>query len=299
MQNASLPSGRFALCATGLALCLIFANAQPARATAIASVEANTFLVFPLSYSIGGVVTGGPASPAAGIAVRSLSPRIFTNLVETGNSSSTVTAEIGAGPTPNSVSGTIGGIVTASPGGYANLIYTLMATVSIINETGFDIDALVMRTVFSAFNPGGPGIGAIVDDTGREFARFESSQSGPGVGDFRACDTRSGPGDSNQIFPQPDPANACGVFSPASIESEFVITDLAAGEEDIALYTLTFTLEAESIPEPSALAILAAGLIGLGVFASVRRRHRQARYAFWAPGLPCSTVKRAMRAVAE
>jgi hypothetical protein len=276
MRTASLPARFLPRCAAFFALCLLLANALPARATAIASVEANTFLVYPLSYRIGDVVTGGPDSPVAGIAVRSLSPRIFANLVETGNSSSTVTAEIGAGPTPNSVSGTIGGTVVASPGGYANLTYTLMATVSIINETGVDIDALVMRTVFSAFNPGGPEIGAIVDDTGREFARFESSQSGPGVGEFRTCDTRSGPGDSNQTFPQPAPANACGVFSPASLESEFVIADLAAGEEDIALYTLTFTLEAESIAEPSALAVFAAGLIGLGVFASVRRHKRKA-----------------------
>ncbi len=273
MPTTLPPAGWSARCGA-LALGFLLGSAAAANATAIASVQANTFLVVPYYYSVDGVITGGSADPVAGISVRSLSPRIFINLVESGNASDTLTGDVGAGPYPNSVSGSIGGTATANPGGYIDLVVTLRATVSVINETGFDIDALVMRTVFSAFNPGGPGIGALVDDTSREFARFESSLSGPGVDDFRSCDTRSGPGDSNQTFPQPAPANACGVFSPSGLGSEFTIADLANGEENISLYTLTFTLEAESIPEPSTLAGLAAGLIGLAALGWRRRRGR-------------------------
>jgi hypothetical protein len=252
----------------GLILAAAFLLSHEAAATAIASVEENSFSVRPFSFSVDGVIT----SPPEGITVRALSPRVFGFTNVTGNATTTTTADVGAGPTPNSVFATIGATATAEPGGSAFLEHSLVVAVSIVNETGFDIDLLVMRTVFSAFNPGGPGIGAIVDDTAREFARFESSQSGPGIGDRHQCDTRLPPSSTNQTFPQPPPANACGVFSPDSSELEFGITDFASGEEEIILYTLSLTLEAASIPEPSALMVFASGLLGIVAFRWFKRR---------------------------
>jgi hypothetical protein len=252
--------------------------AHEASATAIASVQENTFSVRPYYFSVDGVITGGSPIPPEGITVRSLSPRILSFTQVTGNASVDVNADVGAGPTPNFVFGTIEGTATADSDGYAYLEYMLAAALSITNDTGFDIDYFVMRTVFSAFNPGGPGIGAIVDDASREFARIESGQSGPGIGDHHACDTRLPPSGSNQTYPQPTPGNACGVFSPDSSESEFVIADFASGEEEIGIYTLTFALEEESIAEPSVVAVLVAGLVSFAAFGRLKRHGAHSRF---------------------
>jgi hypothetical protein len=58
--------------------------------------------------------------------------------------------------------------------------------VTIIDPSGAPIS---FRSDFSAFNPGGPEIGARVDHPHFEFAQFSSSVSGPGVGDFHGCAT--------------------------------------------------------------------------------------------------------------
>ena len=110
-------------------------------------------------------------------------------------------------------------------------------------------------TNFSAFNPGGPSIGAQVDDPLHEFAGFSSLVSGPGVYDSHACTT--------------DASHAsCGVMSPDSSQYEFGFT-LAPGQTYTATYLIDIESTVQSVPEPTSLVLLAGSLLGLGL---LRRR---------------------------
>ena len=134
-----------------------------------------------------------------------------------------------------------------------------IVVVGIEVATNSDLLAVVILTDFSAFNPGGDPVGASVDDIAREFARFESSQSGEGIGDSHGCHTGIVDGSH---FPTSLPRASCGVSSPDSSQGEFVF---AVPEGSVAEFTyrLSVAVEASAVPEPAALAILSAGLIAL------------------------------------
>lgn len=108
------------------------------------------------------------------------------------------------------------------------------------------------RTQFSAFNPGGPQIGAQVDDKFLEYAAFSSSVFGPATGDMHGCNTLTGP---NFFGP-----NACGVPSPDSSQGEFGIGPLAAGQTKTATYQINIRVEAIGIPEPFTVSFFGTGL---------------------------------------
>lgn len=125
----------------------------------------------------------------------------------------------------------------------------------------------VFFTSFSAFNPGGPEIGARVDDPAHEFASFFSVVSGPGVFDLHGCNMTNGKG------PYAKSAGAsCGVSSPDSSEGMAVFGPLLAGEGLSAAYDITVQVLAKGddpVPEPWSLAVLLPGLFLLRRFRAV------------------------------
>jgi hypothetical protein len=142
--------------------------------------------------------------------------------------------------------------------------------ITLTNNTDADIPGFFsFNTAFSSFNPGGPMIGASVDDPATQFASYFSEVSGPGVFDMHGCDTDGGGVDGLNAFRT---ANACGVGSPDFSESSFGLGPLSAGDVLSANYEIKINVTAEpkGIPEPLTLTIFGVGL--LGVAAARRRR---------------------------
>ncbi len=136
--------------------------------------------------------------------------------------------------------------------------------ISITNNSGADLPGfLLFKTDFSAFNPGGPSIGAQVDDATYQYAAFSSSVFGLATGDQHACDTR--------VSPNMGP-NACGVFSPDSSQGEFGIGPLAAGQSVTQSYQINIAATV-FVPEPLTVSLFGAGLAG----AAALRRRRAAK----------------------
>ncbi|MGZ6187042.1 MAG: PEP-CTERM sorting domain-containing protein [Candidatus Binataceae bacterium] len=127
-----------------------------------------------------------------------------------------------------------------------------------------------LATGFSAFNPGGPGVGLSIDDPLTQGARFTSSVGGAGVGDFHSCSIGVY-GQSGSVFSP----TTCGVSSPDSSQSHayFDVSTLAPGSSLNVPYSIMidydFTVSpaeppADSgVPEPASAAVLLAGLVGL------------------------------------
>jgi hypothetical protein len=136
--------------------------------------------------------------------------------------------------------------------------------ISVTNNSGIDLPGfLVFRTMFSAFNPGGPSIGAQVDYPLLEYAAFSSSVFGPEVADMHGCNTLTGPD-----FFGP---NACGVVSPDSSQVDFAMGPLAAGQTETATYQIDIQVQAIGVPEPATFALFAFGIAGA---ATIRRRRQ-------------------------
>lgn len=242
---------------TGLVALAIGMAAQDASATAIASVDRSTFFI---ATTIDGII----------LSVDSQADSVTKT--ELGNATVTFTGPIVTiAPDGTSLSAQIGGTAIANPSGYALGERTFEVTVAITNLTGSDLDLVRVGTSFGPFNPGGPtNIGARVDDSTVEFARFFSSitgtalseQSGMPIGSLNQCDTRN-PFD---LFPSPPPSAVCGIPSPDTSEFIFRISDLDQNETVTETFTFSMVLEASSsfdIPEPSTLALLGAGLMSI------------------------------------
>jgi hypothetical protein len=133
----------------------------------------------------------------------------------------------------------------------------------------------VFSVAFSAFNPGGPGVGLGIDDPLTQWASFTSSVRGDGsVGDAHACSVGY-LGESGTVFSP----TACGVSSPDSSVGDAVVdlVDFMPGAEVVLTWSLniaaTFVLADEDptgVPEPAAALLLAAGIAALRL-----RRRRQ------------------------
>jgi hypothetical protein len=252
-----------------LALALMFA-AHDAGATAIAAVQFNGFSLLASSGVADGVIIGGPGSPITGIDIAVDSQIATVTKTETGNAAVNFAAPSFAA-SGGSASASIAGTAIANPDGHALGTMVFEITFAFTNLTGVDLDFLTIRTDFSAFNPGGSPIGARVDNSLLEFARFSSSQSGRGIGDSHQCDTRA-PGPGGTTFPTTPPAAACGVSSPDSSQGQFGFSDLDQNETVTETFILRLTLEAQSIPEPSVLALFASALSGMAAFGMYKRR---------------------------
>lgn len=163
---------------------------------------------------------------------------------------------------------------------YASLILTNDSaadiTLSLSHVGGFSLTNTTDDTIYdpfrfgvgySAFNPGGPQIGASVDDPLNEFASFSSSVSGPGASDSHACNTVTGP---NFVTP-----TACGVFSPDSNISFLFVGPLAPGDTYTATYHINIIARAIGVPEPSTLAVFGLCLAMLTMAGYRRRADRQ------------------------
>lgn len=251
------------------ALLLAFAS-RDAGAVATAVVQVNRFNLFVCCGEVDGVRVGNPNAPIGGIAIAIDSQIVTPAKTEIGNAAVTFAAP-SVSTNDGRASTLISGAAIASPDGYALGTLEVQITFAFTNLSGLDLDFLTIRTDFSAFNPGGPAIGARVDNTALEFARFASSQSGPGIGDSHQCDTRLPSSPVNMVFPQPPPATACGVGTPDSSQSDFAILDFDQGETVLRTFTLHLELEVQSVPEPGTLALFGAALLALVGFGVSRR----------------------------
>lgn len=167
----------------------------------------------------------------------------------------------------------IAGEVTAQPSGYAYLALTLTTTLRFENNTGHDFLGIEIQAAFSAFNPGSSHIGASVDNTSTEFARYQSYQTGLPLGDNHSCDTRI-PGSSYYWSYTPPSGASCGVSSPDHSLTEFGFSDFASGAVEYRTFSLTLIAEASSVPEPSSAAL--GGTALLGVWSAARWGSRRA-----------------------
>lgn len=128
----------------------------------------------------------------------------------------------------------------------------------------------VFHTLFSAFNPGGPDVGASVDNAAKEYAAFFSVVSGPSLFDLHGCDMQNDPGLDLALTAR----KTCGVMAPDWSESEFGLGPLAANGSAQADFQIYIRVDArgdkqygDPVPEAPAAAIFLFGLVALA------RRH--------------------------
>jgi len=145
--------------------------------------------------------------------------------------------------------------------GYAATNLDIWGVVTITNTADFPLvfgDVLGYSN-FSAFNPGGNSIGASVNDPMREFAFFESTVWLETIGDFHSCET------SLLVL-------SCGVDSPDSSQDQYYPILNPSEVMSINVH-LAIATEARVVPEPSALALFATGLLAVfgRLLAPVRR----------------------------
>lgn len=246
---------QFGVRAAVLAIGLL-AQSSNASAMAIATVERNTVrLLLGDTY---GIVDGNIISqPAVSVSVASYGGT--PTKTETGDAAVNFSSGL-YGPETGSVGAFIGGSAIAKDG-YAFGTYTFDVTFAITNLSGIDLDHFVIWADYSSFNPGGSQIGARVDDTATEFARFSSFQASEPVADSHQCDTRGDMPNYSALIP---PSGVeCGVMSPDSSLSEIGFDDFDQNETLYRSFTLTLILEAKSVPEPGTLVLFAGALLGI------------------------------------
>lgn len=119
---------------------------------------------------------------------------------------------------------------------------------------------------FSAFNgsSGGPEIGLSIDNAS-EAASFSSAVTGTLALDTHSCSLPAEPSDRGYFS-----TLTCGVVAPDSSEQEYDVSDLPAGGSLEFDWSIVITDSFFGVPEPSGLAILGSGLLGL--FALLRSR---------------------------
>ncbi len=156
--------------------------------------------------------------------------------------------------------------------------YSVDATGSVVitNTSDHAINGFAGLSVwFSAFNPGGPGVGLGIDDAATQWASFSSSVGGGGsssVGDTHECSVGYR-GESGTVWSP----TTCGVGSPdasqASVYAELI--DFLPGATFLFTFglsiTATFDLgenQPSNVPEP------ASALLALGLGALAARRFR-------------------------
>ncbi|HEY2009020.1 MAG TPA: PEP-CTERM sorting domain-containing protein [Rhizomicrobium sp.] len=136
------------------------------------------------------------------------------------------------------------------------------------SDLGYSGVTLLFRTDFSAFNPGGPDIGASITYPGLEDASFSSSVTGTGVDDFHSCDTAGSSGFGVNFSPY-----TCGVQSPDSSEEQFSVALPAPGTTiDVSPYTINISASLIGIPEPATLFLFGAGFAA--AFEIARRKKK-------------------------
>ncbi|GAA0544681.1 hypothetical protein GCM10008941_25750 [Rhizomicrobium palustre] len=141
-----------------------------------------------------------------------------------------------------------------------------LSSLVLVNNGPRNFDGrFVFATSYSAFNPGGPNVGASVDHGGREYASFFSVVRGPALFDLQGCNMSSG-------IPTPTVRQrmSCGVSSPDASESEFSLGPLAANAEAAADFQIYISLDAQGekqngdpVPEAPTLAVFLVGLAAL------------------------------------
>ena len=243
----------------GLSLALLLIGSGDAMAAAIAGVSSNR-VVFLSAF---GVTTDGTrvGFGQTGLEIHLLSSTPSLTKTETGNATVDF-ATSGVG---------ISGRATADNGGYAIGTYSITFQHEFANTSENDYAYLQLYVDFSAFNPGGPAVGASVDNSNFEFARFASSQSGSRLFDSHSCDTRIV---TYHTFDPPPGTASCGVQAPDSSTAEFVFLNLGAGESQTRTFTLRLELEVYSaaVPAPPVAALLLLAISLLGWQARTRRQ---------------------------
>jgi hypothetical protein len=237
-----------------LAVCLAGAPSI-AHATAFAAVDLNFFSLTPYrgEDAVGNFRALNPGEVWFSIENQTLTPTIITS----GNANATAIGGASIDEDDNRLFASVSASALAFKTGYAFARADLAVRIAIHIADDSDLIALELLTDFSSFNPGGNPIGAQVDNLVLEFARFDSRQEGEGIGDFHSCDTRNL--DPSDPFPAPPGGGACGVQSPDSSEG-FVSFSIPA-ERVIAFdYWIAAEVEASSVPEPQALAVLLMAL---------------------------------------
>ncbi len=164
-----------------------------------------------------------------------------------------------------------GASVTSNTGMFVASTINALGGLALINAANADYNGtFVFHTAFSAFNPGGPEIGAGVDDPVREYASFFTVVSGPGVFDLHGCDMQHGASMKGGFAP-----HTCGVTSPDVSFGEALLGPLASGGTLNAEYQIFIRVAAQGadpVPEMPAIFLLSTGLALLGLGRHVSRR---------------------------
>jgi hypothetical protein len=158
-----------------------------------------------------------------------------------------------------------------------NLSLLVVSGLLVTNTSEATIGGLLsFATTFSAFNPGGPNIGIDIDNATTQGASFSSSVLGPGVKDSHSCSIGLAGYSAQGVFSP----TTCGVASPDFSIGNFSI-DLASigpGQSEQIPYQIAISADF-IIPEPSSIALVMIGLLGIAALGRRSERLRVKRAA--------------------